>query len=285
MASIVRVCEVISIDDAIDADRIKVRMTPEDNSVSTIDELPYCFPLLPKMLHVKPKVGEAVFVITANSGDGESNRYYIGPIISQKNKLNKDSFYIDATSVFRGSYKHPDVAPTMNPETKGAFLKDDEIGIEGRRNTGIQLTDTDARVKAGVKLSSKDNHNKVIFNSKNPSYLKLKYYDDEQVSKSATYGSTATIVADKINLIGSDGEYNVTDRDELITDEEMKKIIDKAHQLPYGDVLVEFLTLFRNAFMNHVHPFSTLPPCAGPEQVRVAGYDLNKILSRNVRIN
>ena len=40
----------------------KIRLTPEDNG--TLDEdLPYVFPLLPKMLHVKPQIGELVLVI------------------------------------------------------------------------------------------------------------------------------------------------------------------------------------------------------------------------------
>ena len=78
----VRFCKVISISDDTDADRIKVRLIPEDNSKS-IDEIDYAFPLLPKMFHVKPKVGEAVLVLLAVTNDGNSQRYYIGPVVSQ----------------------------------------------------------------------------------------------------------------------------------------------------------------------------------------------------------
>ena len=63
----VKFCKVISIDDDTDADRIKVRLAPEDNS-KTLSEIEYAFPLLPKMFHVKPKVGEAVLVLLANGG-------------------------------------------------------------------------------------------------------------------------------------------------------------------------------------------------------------------------
>ena len=82
----VRFCKVVSVEDDTDADRIKVRLSPEDNA-KTIDEIDYAFPLLPKMFHVKPKIGEAVFLLLATTNDGESQRYYIGPVISQDHKL------------------------------------------------------------------------------------------------------------------------------------------------------------------------------------------------------
>jgi hypothetical protein len=71
---LVRFCKVISIDDDTDADRIKVRLSPEDNG-KTDDQLDYAFPLLPKMFHVKPKKGEAVFIFLAIANDGNSQRY------------------------------------------------------------------------------------------------------------------------------------------------------------------------------------------------------------------
>lgn len=83
---VVRYCKVISITDDTDADRIKVRLSPEDNSKS-IDEIDYAFPLLPKAFHIKPKVGEGVLILLAITNDGNSQRYYIGPVISQDHRL------------------------------------------------------------------------------------------------------------------------------------------------------------------------------------------------------
>ena len=93
----VKFCKVISIDDDTDADRIKVRLAPEDNS-KTIDEIDYAFPILPKMFHVKPKVGEAVLILLAVTNDGNSQRYYIGPVISQDHRLNFDPYFQGADS-------------------------------------------------------------------------------------------------------------------------------------------------------------------------------------------
>ena len=75
-----------------------------------------------------------------------------------------------------------------------------------------------------------------------------------------------------------------TDRDDLISDDAMKEIIEKAHQLPYGDILIEFLETFRNAFTTHVHPYPGLPPCVTDEVINTTTYNLNDMLCKNVRI-
>ena len=67
-------------DDA-NAGRIKVRVDTDGNKDTS--ELPYAFPLMPKTFHVLPKVGEGVLVVTGQIGNANSQRYYIGPIISQ----------------------------------------------------------------------------------------------------------------------------------------------------------------------------------------------------------
>ena len=147
----VRFCEVLSIDDDTDADRIKVRLAPEDNSKS-LEEIDYAFPILPKIFHVKPKVGEAVLLLLATTNDGNSQRYYIGPVISQDHKLYKDEYFQGGDSYLRGAYKKFDVAPRMNPENKGLLPNDNDIWVRGRKNADVQITDNDVRNKAGVKI-------------------------------------------------------------------------------------------------------------------------------------
>lgn len=283
----VRLCKVVSVKDDCDGDRIKVRYIPEDLNITSIDNLPWCIPLIPKMVHIKPKVGEAVFVLNAQSDDGNTLRYYIGPVISQITHMEEEPYAYQATKFLKGPVA-PDPAPSMDPTTKGAFPDETDVALLGRKNTQVRLTDTDARLEAGVRVSDETNNRKVTFNTTNPCYLKLKYHDKDQATPNGqTYRSTATIVADKINLIGNGAKdyFKTTDNEALISDEVMKDIIDKAHQLPYGDILIEFLTLFRNAFMQHVHPFSGLPPCVDPTVQKLQGYNLDKMLTDTVRIN
>ena len=53
--------EVISIDDDTDGGRIKARVIGLDTQL-TNDNLPWCYPMLPRYFHVYPQVGEIVRV-------------------------------------------------------------------------------------------------------------------------------------------------------------------------------------------------------------------------------
>ena len=284
---VVRFCKVIAIDDDSDADRIKVRLSPEDNS-KTIDDIDYAFPLLPKMFHVKPRVGEGVFVLMAITNDGESQRYYIGPVISQDHRLYNDPYFSGADSFLRGAYKKFDIAPRMNPEHDGILPNDNDIVIRGRKNADIQITDDDIRIKAGVKVVNNNNEYEMTFNTKNPSYHKIKYHKKPLVDGSK---STSTIVADKISLLSnlSPNYFNTTDRKDLISDEELNKVIKSAYKLPYGEKLVEFLNTFVDAFVKHTHPYPMIPPNPSYSSVllekKAQLLDKGEMLSDTVRIN
>lgn len=275
-----KICKVFSVSDDTDSGMIKVRFRPEDDKIKTIKELPDCFPLLPKMYHVMPKVGEAVLVFTTELGDGASQRFYLGPIISQAHKINKDNFD-SAISNLDGSILGPDVAPSKNPETEGAYPPLESIAVKGRGDCDIEINEDDLRIKCGVKISNENDREHAIFNRKNPAYMKLKYYRNI----SNDYSSTATIVADKINLITHNiGRFSLTDKKDLISDKAMEEIVKKAHQLPYGDILVEYLELLRTAFISHVHPYPGLPPCSTDTVLSVSAYSLPNMLCENIRI-
>ena len=291
---VMRFGKVTNVDDPHGGGRIQVR-TVYDNIRGENKELPWYIPLLPKMLHVRPKVGELVLVISMAAGNFDEPSFYVGPLISQEDKLfreDADGALSITSTGYIGWEENPrgkkGVQPTLYPNTA-------DIAIEGRKDTGIQLKDEEVRVKAGVKVVDERGPRN---NTSNPAFISLKYYPKNDVFKEG-YKSTATIVADKINLISrlSDDpetkEIPVTenqdrkaeDKDNLISDSAMRELVEKAHQVPYGDVLIQFLDLFRTAFATHVHPFPTMPPCQDPNIVAVSSYDLNKTLSDNVRIN
>ena len=285
--STIRLGIVTSVYDEADGGRIKVHIIPEDEGV---ENDVFAFPAMPKILHIKPKINEYVLVITAIINNGHSQRYYIGPIISQPNHMIYDPWYLASTTLNRGEIKAPEQAQHTIPTTNGAYPKEEDIAIEGRKNAGLQITENDARLKAGVKVVDPSNTYNVSFNTKNPAFVKVKYHDKEQISGDGdTYQSTTSIVGDKIIMIGADNKqgFKVTDKNELISDEEMKKIIDTAHLLPYGDVLIQFLKLLINAFLNHTHPYNGMPPCIDPitGTQLVKDYDLNQINSDTFRVS
>lgn len=293
-AAFIRFGRVTNINDPHGGDRIQVR-TPFDNPIENNEDLPYYIPLLPKMLHIKPKVGELVLVVSMAAGEYNNFNYYIGPLISQEDKL----YYEDSNAALRLT-ETGYIGWGVNPHTKKGvqptlYPAPEDISIEGRKDTGIQLKEEEVRIKAGVKVVGDRGPKN---NTESPAFISLKYYPKNDYNKEG-YKSTATIVADKINLIGThttdpatkeipvteNKDMNAKDKDNLISDSAMKELINKAHQIPYGDKLIEFLDILRVAFAKHVHPFPTMAPCNDENMKAVATYDLEGTLSDNVRIN
>lgn len=303
--------EVVSLNDPNGGERIKVRIRPNDNKILNDDNLPFAYPLLPKMFHVKPKLHETVFVILADDKDTYSQRFYIGPVISQQQFLNKQLFGAGSTSLLNNSHFKPSqnvyekIKRVFSPfssdngnyeECSKLLPKDEDISINGRKNCDIIIKDNDILLRSGVKLLKNSN---IEFNSKNPAFLKLNFYENSltYINKQKVIeniSSIATLYADKINLIGSNGDpyYGITDAEKLLDDEAMKNILDTAHQLPYGDVLCDFLMAFLNMFNNHTHNYNNLPIVHGPTYLTfvnkygVNGKNLKELLlSKTVRIN
>ena len=284
---IIKICEVVALDTTSDSNRIKVRLTAEDNTVP-VEKLPYAIPLLPLMVHVKPKLHEAVLVFTAIAENGNTQRYYIGPVISQVNHMYEEPMS-DALELYVTNDRPLDPKPSNDTsKTYGAIPKDNEIALCGRKSSDLILSDNDLRLRCGAKLVTDIDKGSIAFNSVSPAYIKLKYYENglDGVDKC---NSTATIVADKINLISNkskDHNFATNDPDEFINDPNMADLITTAHRLPYGDILIKFLEYFRMAFMTHTHPMSMMPPCAAPGPYDwTKNFDLNSALSDSVRIN
>lgn len=252
--------EVKFVIDDLDGERIQARVMPEDKNI--VDEkLPWAFPLLPKHLHVKPKPGEAVFIICADDNQRNSQRFYVGPIISQPQFLYQDSYVLGATRLLRGGQKYLAESALSNKTVAvGAQANDQDIAIYGRKDTDIILTDNDVRIRCGCRKSNEYNSEDITFNKRNPTFIKMKEHDKPFNNESQ---STMTLVSEEINLISTAAKehYKVYDPDGQITDEGMQEIIDKAHCLPYGDVLVDFLTMFLQMFKSHTHKYHNLPPC------------------------
>ena len=205
-----------------------------------------------------------------------------------------DPFFMGSDAYFRGSYKSMGPNPSNDPNSKGAYPKFHDIALLGRSKSDVILTDNGVRIRAGVKLPDKANPRKIIFNKKNPAYIKVDHSDKPIVGD---VNSTAAIVADKICLLShgssekksNNSAYSLTDQDDLITDNEMANIINEAYKLPYGEKLVAFLKKFVKVFVNHTHDYPCLPPNSSfiREITDASNGPLEKeeLLSNTVRIN
>lgn len=290
-----------------------------DNIFTNNLDLPNCFPLMPKFSATVPKLGETVLVFLSDSKDRYSDRYYIGPIISNFTLLDKQTLAAGSTANLSTGLYLPQKDISKLESAKGIYAEydtDNTMVIQGRNNADIVFKNSEVLIRAGKFVESKPE----VFNQTNPAYVQIKngFNYTEETSKNTTVtsyfgsgGSTLApttkkisvnnIVADKINLLTHKGSptFNLTQRDlnnnttPYITDEELAKILDEAHPLVFGDVLLEYLKAFRSAFENHVHnKFGAAPPTDNVTQ----GNSVNDfktlapklegvMLSKNVRTN
>ena len=278
---IFRECAVVSVDDENACLRIKVRLQPEDNNTA-VEDLPYCFPLLPKHFQVNPKVGEMVLVITSRLGVAQSRRWFIGPIISQQYMLREDPF-ISATTGYFSLLPRPE----LNPENEGSYPDREDVAVQGRKNADLILKENEVRLRCGFQKEPNGlSQNSLLFNKEDLSYIQMKYKRMKD-HKGKTFNSAINIVADRINLLSHDSTtpFTLNDTKELITEKELKKILEKAHPLIYGDELVNFLTQLIEVIRTHTHPFAMDPPCFTTPQTKVLDTDLDAMLSQSIKCN
>lgn len=241
--------EVVSITDPTDGGRIKVKILDLDNQITNIDDLPYCYPLLPKFFHVYPKVGEMVRVLIENLELSQRGRFWIGSIISQPQKIEYDSVYT-ALSTTNMGYTVPEPAPSTFPDAIGVFPTKEEIGIVGRVNTDAILRDNQIEFRAG----KHENDNVLKLNVKNPASVSLTF---EQKPDNDEFYSNTLIMSDKIALISHSG--NPKFKAAKIDDKERQRMFEQGHPIARADILVEALNVMRRAIINHIHGYSNLP--------------------------
>lgn len=289
---------------------IKVRvvgaMYDKDKPVS---ELPNCFPLLPKHLNFIPKKDEVVLVLITEEDDINADRYYVGPFISNETKLNGDYANTTATSNKLDGTLSPLEEIDRVVTAKGVYENPEHVTIDGRENTDIIQRSGEVLIRAGkfVKEDVK------LFNSQNPGVFQIKYNQNfnereineygvgvtDSVSKIETKNVTVTnIMSDKINFLthSGDKEYDITSvvkesngAAQYISNDEMDNILNYAHPLVFGDKLVEYLKLLKEAFLTHRHQINEVPsqPEGYPikEFVKKANQLEKEMLSKNIRIN
>jgi hypothetical protein len=311
-SQIIRYGEVMDVDDPLGLNRIKVWIkgsvaTGGDDELlggtTGYENLPWCMPLMPKHIAIKPKEGESVLIFSFDNKKKGVDRLYIGPLISQPDKLNFDSARTTSLAGFSFGPVEPSVTPANIPDLKGVFPESEDISIQGRYNTDITQKNNEIVIRAGKFVETQItelNPYPIKFNFDTQAYIQIKNnvnlpkISDTEVGDRV--GSVTNIVANKINLIthGGSPDFNTTNQTDLISFEEMEKILTTAHQLPYGDVLLQYLKLLKEAFFSHVHrgnglPVTDLTISGNKQAVKEFKDNAAKLeqtmLSKNVRIN
>ena len=229
-----------------------------------------------------------------------SQRYYIGPIISQPQYQYKNN-YDDATTMLKGEMHEPIASIDTNPDTKGSFPKQTDVAVVGRGAEDVILkydksTNTsEVDLRAGIRGEPTNSDNKnmignIIFNGKDPAYIQLKRKEGIATKENNSANSLANVVANRINIMSNKDDsiaHNLCDKDTLVNEEKMDDIMDNLHQVPKGDKLVELLNIMKGCILHHVHPWAGMEQCGDWSGYinRLNDYNIDSILSDYVRIS
>ena len=295
---------VDSVKDALDGGRIKVRL--EEDNTCPRNDLPYAFPLIPKVFQSIPKVGEGVLVFNVQAGNYGSQRFYLGPIISEMQDITKADFGQDdstATAALQSAVVEMDKPLQDFPSVDGAFPDKEDVAIIGRKGNDIILKEDEIDLRCGIRQDAVGEEDKslrgnVMFNSENPAYIQVKH---EKNLLGDSGDGVINLVADKINIVshvkddGNDlnvrlvhpNSKNGDKTDPLLHSEDIEDLISQLHQVPYGDVLVKILRQMLLAILNHTHAANGLPPVKGVENFVKQASEINfdELLSNHVRIS
>lgn len=267
--------EVVSIEDDTDGGRIKVKILGLDNKITDLTELPYCYPMLPKFIHLYPKLGEIVRIFIEDTRYPQRGRFWLGSVISQPHKIEFDSIFTALSTTDR-AYTAPEKSPSSFPDADGVYPTKSEIGIVGRINTDIILRDNQLEFRAG----KHEDGDVLKLNIKNPASLTMTF---EKKEDEDYYHSNTVIQSDKIAIISHDGEPQF--KAARLTTDDRTKIFDEGHPLARADILVEALNIIRRAIIGHIHGYSGIPADKNSIINDLESIDFEAILQRNIVIN
>lgn len=266
--------EVIIIDDPTDGGRIKVKILDFDNKTGN-EDLPWCYPLLPKFFHVYPQIGEVVRVFIEDIKYPQRSRFWLGSVISQPQKIGFDTLF-SALSTTNMALTAPEAAPGTYPDAIGVFPLKTDVAIVGKVNADIILSLNQVSIRAG----KHENNDILKLNVKNPAEIIMTF---EQKEKETTFYSNTLIMSDKIAILSHDGKPQF--KAARITPTDRLRIFNEGHPVARGDVLVEALEIIRNAILNHMHSYPKMPAVETEIINSLKSINFEGMLQKNIVIN
>lgn len=238
--------EVMSISDETDGGRIQVRIPELDNKTAN-NELPWSYPLTPKFFHIFPQVGEMVRIFLEDTKFPERSRFWMGPIVSQPQKIGFDSKFT-ALSTTNLGLTRPEKAPSTYPDANGVYPTKEDVAIVGKVNSDVILRLNEVHIRAG----KHENGDVLKLNTKNPASINMVF--EPLDGNEDQYYSNTIIQSDKIALISHDGipQFKAA----RMTPEDRVRIFEEGHPIARSDVLIEALEVIRMALLTHIHPYS-----------------------------
>jgi hypothetical protein len=291
--------KVINVDDEKNVGRIKVHIDGIDVSG---ENLPWVYPLMSRIVHIMPQIGELVLIFFADikkekENQKYQNRFWIGPIITNYENINYDSqdalALIVNGKVNTNLLTYTNLSDPLQVKSKnkkntenGIFPVDNqtlpltsnlhEVSIIGRNNTDITQSDNKIKLRAG---KHKKNKPKEI-NIQNPAYSILELIDDN-----TSYGLTA---GDEIYLISHKGRFKFK---KVLTQNDLNDLKQNTQSMLYGELTVQYLKTLTEVFLNHIHQHPQKEPTYSQnskykiEDLRKELQNIENLLAKNLKIN
>lgn len=276
--------KVLNVKDYNNTGIIQVFIDGVDEIATPNEQLPLCYPLMSRIIHVMPKENESVLVLMGSSDEdrkntNRQNRFWIGPLITNYDNIKNDTVGVSKNLTFdplsflsiNKKNTEKDIFPIDNEDpTKPNNL--DDVTIIGRDNTDISQTENKIKLRAG---KHKKNRPKEL-NTKNPVYSVLELIDDEN-----SYSLTA---GDEIYLISHKGKETFK---KILSKDDINQLRRNTQSMLYGELTVEYLRLLTQAFLTHIHQHPQKEPIKKSDIVQLEK-KLNQIqdlLAKNIKIN
>jgi hypothetical protein len=265
--------------------KLKVFIRGVDPNDANNDTLPWCEPFLPRMFNVVPKVGETVKILLMDTKNPTIEREWIGPIISQPEKIGEDPHFFTSLAGKVGGLMKLGRSIKTIPEADGVYPKEDDVCMLGRDNSDVVLRSNEVLIRAG----KHELDTPLKLNRKNPAYLNMVVLKPSDIEDDKfTEDRTDTILmSNKIFLVGRDSNSKVINP--IISKKEHLQLEKDLHPIVYGDVLYDFMVILRQWIKSHIHEgggVAATPPDRSGATVKLEDWFIknldDRLLSQNV---
>lgn len=297
------IAKVVETNDPNNGGRIKVFIDGIDNTSTPISSLPYAYPLMSRVIHVMPKIGEAVLILMADIKVDKQdtltgNRFWIGPLLTNYQFINYDN--TDITTILNTKNTFAINKNIISDPLQGSKFKDrksdeinifpvdtttpplkesnlDDVTIVGRNNTDIIQSEGKINLRAGKHNKDKPTQS----NNINPVYSVLEYIDEKTPGYSLTVG-------DEIFLISHKGKYQFK---KVLTRDDVDSLRKNSQSMLYGELTVDYLKTLTEVFLNHIHSHPQEAPTYKDgtkgriNELYEKLQNIENLLAKNVKIN